>query len=179
MNKHKLLSTVVFLLAAHKGDEGNGGGNTNKGTLEEQVSSLNATVTERDATISTLTKERDDARNETATLKGQFESLSKEATDSKAKVTELEGKLTKATADHTEVSGKLTKAEESVSRLTALCGVKGIDPNASVPETKEPGNSGSAYDRWMNATGSAKHAIFQEHKKEIRAEAAKREAASR
>ncbi len=101
------------------------------------------------AQLATLTRERDEARTQLAALTTERDKLRKELGDVE---TALTGQKAIVTATAAEIAGSVGIP---LDRLPA--------PQAS--------SGGNAYERWCEAKGSAKNAIFREHKAEIRAEA--------
>lgn len=88
--------------------------------------------------IPNLTAERDKLRGEVARLTEQFNAATQTAKDAQAKVTELTAQLGTVTTERDVAKGSLQTANDNVSRLEALCGLRGIDHKNAV--TTQPGN---------------------------------------
>ena len=177
MIRNHRFAGLPFFLAQDKGG-GNGGGETPKGTLEQQLAQAQSDLTAAQGSITALTKERDDAKSEVTKITGQFTEATQTATNLQTKVAGLETQVTNLTGQLTQSNEKLTKAEGNVVRLESLCRIKGVNPGAAVatvPDTNTPGNE-HVYDKWVNATGNEKTRLYRAHKKEIRAEGMRRAA---
>ncbi len=114
-------------------------------TLEDQLTQLRADLSAAQASITSLTSERDTARTdltaaqaEVTRLTAQFTALTTTATAAQADVMRLTGELSAMTTARDTVARERDTATTNVSRLEALCGVKGIDPKAAVPHVNEP-----------------------------------------
>ncbi len=115
----------------------------------------NAGTAQLAAQIATLTRERDEARQQLGTITAERDDFRRQLTDVEA-----------------ALSGQQAIVKATATEIASTVGI----PLASLP-APIAGNGGSHYDSWLEAKGSAKSAIYREHKAAIRAEAARRGAA--
>lgn len=147
---------MIFNEADKGGGTGGGGGEPNPteenepepvgNTLEEKLTSAKTIISQlfaRAKSIVGLTKERDDAKAESARLQGQFDAATGEATSAKNDLIRVKGELETARTEVTGLTTERDTARGNVTRLEKLCGVKGIDPNQAVAAAIEPVTEGS------------------------------------
>lgn len=147
MKKNRfLLSVLPFLCAADTGG-GSGGGEAPDApqTLEEQLTSLRSELgtvrgdlAARDASISTLTQERDAAQSEVTRLTEQFNLATQAATEAQNKVTALTADVTARDTTINSLTSERDTARTNITRLETLCGVKGIDPKSAPAPAGSP-----------------------------------------
>lgn len=137
-------SRKPFFFAPNKGGES--GGTAPQATLEER---LNAAVSARDTAIA----ERDSAIGE--------RDAASSARDT-------------ATAERDTAIGERDTARANVTRLEALCDLRGIDRNAAVPAAQAPDNSDTdLLARYQALAGRDKTAFFRANRAALERAAAK------
>ena len=137
-------SRKPFFFAPNKGGES--GGTAPQATLEER---LNAAVSARDTAIA----ERDSAIGE--------RDAATSARDT-------------ATAERDTAIGERDTARANVTRLEALCDLRGIDRNAAVPAAQAPDNSDTdLLARYQALAGRDKTAFFRANRAALERAAAK------
>jgi chromosome segregation ATPase len=148
MNWSQRLNNRLAFMCMHAAPtEGGGGGGSGK-TIEDKLTEAQSALTAEQDRVTSLTSERDTARNDLTTaqaevtrLTGQFNALTDTATKAAADVTRLTSELSTVTADRDATKGKLTTAEGNVSRLEKLCNLNGVDPAQAVPsQSAKPGD---------------------------------------
>jgi len=135
--------SVMLLLNAEKGGGSGGGTATKPKTLAEATTALdkaNADLATANASITTITEERDQARADVGRLQGQFDAATAAANEANQQRDQARAELQTAqtaiqglTTERDTARADLGKANTSISRLEKLCGIKGIDPNAAAP----------------------------------------------
>lgn len=119
--------------------EGEGGGGNQ--TIEQKLESARNEAKAAKESLATITAERDtlktdlqSAKDEATRIQGQFDALTATANATKAELESTKADLTKITGERDTLSSSLKNANSSITRLEALCGVKGVDPNNAVPQ---------------------------------------------
>lgn len=128
------------------------------------IEKLTGDFTAEKKKVTDLTKERDD-------LKAQFDELTVTATKATADLTAANKKVTDTEKERDDFSAKLTKSEESVKRMKALCGVKGINPNEAPESVLENNAERLTYAQWeaklKGKTGDEYKAVMVEFEKAV------------
>lgn len=135
---------------------------------------LTAKLNEKMGTLTALSAERDQLKAERDNLTAQFTELTVAANKAKSDLTAAQTSITSLLAERDEAKKFLATASGNITRLEALCGVKGVNASAAVPGMEESAAGGHVFDQWCAATGPAKQKLWNEHKEAIRAEATAR-----
>lgn len=98
-------------------------------------------LAEANANVEKLTQAWDDSQAEVTRLAGQFAELEKTAKQSAADLVTAQAAIKQITLERDAAQGNLTTERANISRLEALCGVKGIDPSKAIAvEAEAPAN---------------------------------------
>jgi chromosome segregation ATPase len=150
MFKHHYLAS---LLAARqltalfdRADDAKGGsGKPAPKSLEVQLAEVTASLTEAQATLSALTAERDTAQadllkatGERDALQAQFDALTATATQTKDDLLASRAAVATLTTERDGLTSDLATSKANITRLEALCGIKGIDSKSAVPPDNNP-----------------------------------------
>lgn len=157
-----LLARPGFHLAPPT-DPAGGGAPAPKGTLEEQLTAArselataNASLATANASVTSLTAERDSARSERDQLQSQFNELTTTANQLRTDLAAANASVASLTTERDGLKSTLTTANANVTRLEALCGVKGLDPKASIPSVPEAAGAPKSEAEFTRAVASAK-----------------------
>lgn len=143
-------------------------GHASRRSLRQSSEGMNNTAQTQ---ISHLTIERD-------SLSARLESLTTEATKAKTDLTAAKSQVEALTAQLKAARSVVAAGGKNVGRLEAILGLGGVDPSNAVPADVD-GSRGHILDEWMGEKDpKAKAMLFREHKTAIRAEVARRQAAS-
>lgn len=145
-------------------------------SIEEQLTAALSNAGTLQASIDSLTAELGTVKGERDSLTGQFESLTTEATQLRSDLDAARASITSLTTERDAATTDLAAASANVSRLEALCGVKGINSSAAAPAVPEvPGASSEhVFDQWQKAHGAEKTRLWRAHRSDIRAEGERR-----
>lgn len=147
--------------------------------IEKAITNLGQRNSQLEADLKTARESFSAKSTELDTLKGQFDVLTKsakEATDAKAG---LEADINAKAGEIKNLKDAAKRDGESIVRLEALCGVKGIDPKKAAPSLTAPEDSDAElYDRFVKADQLTATAMFNDPKTgpRIRAESQRRHA---
>lgn len=170
---HFLIVSASAFLSADKGGEA--GGQGKPATIESRLAQATTDLSTAQASVLSLTKERDDAMSELGTLKAQFDALTIAANEHKSALDQVKGELATTKSKLGDTESTLGKATQNITRLESLCGVKGVNASAAVPAIADTAAAGHVYDQWATATDKAtKDKLWNEHKDAIRTEAKNR-----
>lgn len=133
---HSIIGLTCKFFAPDKGGEA--GGSKKPLSIEEQLTAAKAELTTVQGNLATITGERDTLRGERDSLQGQFDSATSAATSARAELVTAQGELATARKSITSLTTERDSASANVARLETLCGVKGINPSAAAPQSKEP-----------------------------------------
>lgn len=170
----------LFLLAP----DGNAGGGDNTPapkslTLEQQLSKARDDLSAATSQVTTLTAERDTAKSdlgkvttERDQLRSQFYTLTTASNQLKTDLTAAQSKVTKLTGDLASTKAQLTTADANLTRLEALCGVKGIDSKSVPAATPESAAEKLTYAQWEQklmaaSEGAARKTVRAEFQKAV------------
>lgn len=121
----------MFFAADKGGSTGESG--TKPLSIEVQLTNAKSELATVQGNLSTITGERDTLTTERDNLKSQFDELTKTANQHVADLATVRAELATAQGTVTSVTAERDSAFQNVTRLEALCGVKGIAKNAAVP----------------------------------------------
>ena len=150
------------------------GGTTGGGkplSIEDQLSSAKSELTTIQGNLSTITGERDKLVIEHGNLKSQFDELTKTANVHKTDLDTVRGELATLKGNLTSITGERDSAFQNVSRLEALCGVKGISKNAAAPTVPDaPAMSEADFGARINSakTPAERAAIVSEFEQAVK-----------
>ena len=181
LRANRFLATLAFFLSPDNGGAG-GGAPASKpsGTLEEQLTAARNDLTARDATISTLTTERDTARNDLATRDQTISTLTTERDTARSERDTARNDLTARDATISTLTGERDTARNEsstrgtrITQLESALGAAGVGVNnlpKVPPNTPASTKSGSREDdlleQFKNETNAEKKsAIFSEIQK--------------
>lgn len=168
-NHHSIIGLSHKFFAADKG-EGTGGGGNKPLSIEDQLTAAKLELTTVQGNLSTLTGERDKLVIERDNLKSQFDELTKTANAHVADLATVRSELATAQGTITSITGERDSAFQNVTRLEALCGVKGIAKTAAVPAAPDaPAMSEADFGTRINSakTPAERAAIVSEFEKAV------------
>lgn len=176
---HRSLFYLGILSQAFLAPATDNGGGTPEPKAEEPktLPQAKARITELDGQLATETQRAnteqaraEKAEAEVTRLTEQFNSATQAAQDAQAQLATANASIATITGERDTARADLTTATANVTRLEALCGVRGIDPKAAVPAEAGAQTSDSdegKYRAWQKATGAEKTKLFRENKDAI------------
>lgn len=142
IKRHSILGLSTMFLAP---DTGGASGGAAKPSLEKQLATAQSDLAAAQASVSSLTSERDktlgDLQSITAerdSLRSQFDALTAESTKLRSDLTTAQATISTLTVERDTARQQHTVSEGNVSRLEALCNIKGIDSKQAVPPASQP-----------------------------------------
>ena len=172
-------SRKPFFFAPNKGGES--GGTAPQATLEERlnaaVSARDTAITERDSAIGerdAATSARDTAISERDAAISARDAATAERDSAIGERDAASSARDTATAERDTAIGERDTARANVTRLEALCDLRGIDRNAAVPAAQAPDNSDTdLLARYQALAGRDKTAFFRANRAALERAAAK------
>ena len=158
----------MFFAADKGGSTGESG--TKPLSIEDQLSAAKSELATAQGNLSTITGERDKVVIERDNLKSQFDELTKTASAHKTDLDTVRGELATANGTIKTITGERDSAFQNVSRLEALCGVKGISKTAAAPTVPDaPAMSEADFGARINSakTPAERAAIVSEFEKAV------------
>lgn len=105
--------------------------------LEADLVTANEARATAENNLTAATTRAETAEANLTTVTGQFEAATQAANDAQAALATANTKIGTLTGERDTAQGALATANGHVSRLEALCGVKGIDPKAAAADLGE------------------------------------------
>lgn len=126
-------------------DTGGASGGAAKPSLEKQLATAQSDLSAAQASVTSLTSERDKALGDVTSLtterdnlRSQFDALTTEATKLRSDLSTAQASISTLTVERDTARQQHTVSEGNVSRLEALCNIKGIDSKQAVPPASQP-----------------------------------------
>lgn len=129
--------------------------NSTDADVETAITNLATRNAQLDNDMTAARKSHGDLTASHDQLKAQFEALTLSANTLKTELKTAQDDLAARAADLVSTRTALTSAQSSVSRLEALCGVKGVDPTSAVPVVEDPNRPTERDQLMANLTAAA------------------------